>query len=59
MDAQLCPCCGKPMRVYQCLNTVLAECVNKQCRLAYITLGIGEHEKLTEAQIASYRRRTA
>lgn len=37
----------------------LADCQNRACKLAFVTLSTGEHAKLTPAQIAGYARARA
>lgn len=56
-----CPCCGKPMNVYeqQSLNPArpayqLAECHTPGCSLFMVTLTLGAHQLLTPRQIEGY-----
>lgn len=61
--ANLCRCCSRPMKVdVQPALLVgrpdfeIATCKNPDCVLLDVTLKLGEHERLSEAAIASYGR---
>lgn len=53
-----CPRCGQPMRVYPLCNepgaVLLADCWTPGCDLYSVTLKAGQHDRLTDAQIARY-----
>lgn len=55
-----CPCCGSAMHVYAVLlgkpDELSAECHSNGCQIAWVTLPLGEHEQLTDQQLASYAR---
>lgn len=54
-----CPCCGAALDVRAMPDqplTVFATCWNEPCDLYSATLPLGEHERLTERQIAGYAR---
>lgn len=58
-----CPCCGKPMRVFDQPSMFpgrpshkLADCQNPNCDLFMVTRTVGVHETLTAQQIESYGR---
>lgn len=59
--SNLCPCCATPLRVYTQTAMMLGrpsyelvECRNPFCDLHMVTLACGQHELLTETQIAGY-----
>lgn len=61
-----CPCCHQLLRVFaqpswkpDAPPILQADCQNPTCKLYTITLSLGEHEKLTPAQIDGYARAMA